>query len=261
MIDFDFAFSPCPNDTFAFHALVHGLIPGALTLRPQLLDIEELNRRALRGEFPVTKVSFGVLPRLLDRYQLLNAGAALGFGCGPLLVSRTPMTLQDAAERSVAIPGFDTTAFLLMRLAVGKIARPREMRYDQILACVENGQADLGLIIHESRFTYEAHGLLKVADLGEWWEGETGLPIPLGAIVARRDLRSETLAAIDRSIRSSVDFAFAHPDASRAYVRANAQEMSDDVCNKHIALYVNEFTRDLGERGRAAVEALLGRAQ
>lgn len=256
----DFAFSPCPNDTFSFHALVAGLVAPDVAVRPVLLDIEELNRRAIAGEFPISKASFGVLPKLEGRYRLLSSGSALGFGCGPLVVAREPMTLKDAARRRIAIPGRDTTAFLLLRLAAGEPPHAVEMRYDRILGAVERGEADAGLIIHESRFTYAEHGLTQIADLGAWWEGETNLPVPLGAIVAREDLGAPAIARIEAAIRESVAFARAHPAASRAYVRENAQELSDDVCQRHIDLYVNEYSVDLGDLGRRAVASLVKRA-
>lgn len=261
MTDLAFAFSPCPNDAFAFHALAHGLVETDLRVRATLLDIEELNQSALRGKFALSKVSFGVLPRLGDRYRLLRSGAALGFGCGPLVVAKTPQTLGNAARAKIAIPGRDTTAYLLLRLAAGEPGNAIEMRYDRILGAVETGAVDAGLIIHESRFTYGSHGLVKVADLGDWWEKETALPIPLGAIVARADLGDDTIAAAERAVRASVEYAFAHPEASRDYVRANAQEMDDEVCAKHIALYVNSYTIDLGDEGLRAVEALMGRSR
>ncbi len=255
-----FGFSPCPNDTFAFDALVHGRTPAPFTAVPQLHDIEELNALAREGRFELTKLSFGALAGLRDRYTLLRSGAALGRGCGPLIVAREPVTLADAAAGRIAIPGFDTTAHLLLRLAAPALGDVVELRYDGILEAVANGEVDAGLIIHESRFTYAAHGLVEVADLGAWWESETGMPIPLGAICARSDLGADVIAAAEEAIRRSVEHAFAHPLDSLAYVRAHSQELSDEVCRQHIELYVNEFTRDLGDDGLAAVDALLARA-
>jgi len=255
-----FGFSPCPNDTFAFHALVHGLVAAPLHVEPVLLDIEELNTRAVSGELALSKLSYGALPGVSDRYELLRAGSALGRGCGPLVVARTELTLAEAARGPIAVPGRDTTAFLLLRLAMPTLGEVVETRYDRILGAVERGKVAAGLIIHESRFTYADHGLVCVADLGDWWEGETGLPIPLCAIVARRDLGAATIAAADAAIRASVEYAFAHPEASRDYVRAHAQELSEDVCRAHIDLYVNEFSIDLGAEGLRAIEALTGRA-
>jgi 1,4-dihydroxy-6-naphthoate synthase len=255
-----FGYSPCPNDTFAFDALVHGRIAAPFTAVPALHDIEELNALAHEGRYELTKLSFGALAGLRDRYALLRSGAALGRGCGPLVVAREPASLADAAAGRIAIPGRDTTAYLLLRLAAPELGEVAEVRYDRILAAVASGEADAGLIIHESRFTYREHGLVEVADLGAWWEGETGLPVPLGAICARLDLPDELREAAEDAIRRSVEHAVAHPLDSRGYVRAHAQELSDEVCRQHIDLYVNEFTRDLGDDGLAAVDALLARA-
>jgi 1,4-dihydroxy-6-naphthoate synthase len=262
MRELTFGFSPCPNDTFAFHALVHGLVEAPFGVRPVLLDIEELNVRARSGELDLTKLSFGALGSLTETYSMLRSGAALGHGCGPLVVAREALSLADAAQGRMAIPGRDTTAFLLLRLFApgvehGEVA---EVRYDRILAAVETGEVDAGLIIHESRFTYADHGLERVADLGELWEARTGLPVPLAAICARRDLDDETRSAAERAIRASVEYAFAHPEASREYVQEHSQELSEDVCRQHIALYVNEFSVDLGAEGLAAIDALTAAA-
>jgi 1,4-dihydroxy-6-naphthoate synthase len=262
MPELTFGFSPCPNDTFAFHALVHGLVDAPFEVRPVLLDIEELNMRARSGELDLTKLSFGGIGSLTDTYAMLRSGAALGHGCGPLVVAREAMSLAESAQRRMAIPGRDTTAFLLLRLFApgiedGDVA---EVRYDRILSAVETGEVDAGLIIHESRFTYAEHGLERVADLGELWEARTGMPIPLAAICARRDLDDETRIAAERAIRASVEYAFAHPDASRDYVQEHSQELSEEVCRQHIALYVNEFSIDLGAEGLAAIDALMAAA-
>lgn len=254
------AFSPCPNDTFAFHALVHGLVEAPFAVEPVLLDIEELNRHGRAGTFDVSKLSFGVLPAVGDRYRMLRSGAALGRGVGPLVVARDDRTLADAAAGSIAIPGRDTTAFLLLRLAAPELADVRELRYDRILGAVEHGEVDAGLIIHESRFTYAAHGLRRVADLGEWWEDATGLPIPLAAICVRDDVDGALAGEVERAVRASVEYAFAHPDASREWMREHAQELSDEVCDQHVALYVNEFSIDLGDEGLRAIDRLLQRA-
>src|SRR3954447_23252171 len=218
-----FGYSPCPNDTFAFHALAHGLVETPFRIEPVLADIEELNVRARSGELELTKLSYGAFPAVGERYRLLRAGAALGHGCGPLVVAREALSLAEAVAAPPAIPGRATTAFLLLRLAAGAPAETVELRYDRILGAVERGDVPAGLVIHESRFTYAEHGLVKVADLGEWWEAETGLPVPLAGICARADLDHETQAAAERAIRASVEYAFAHPDASREYVRAHAQ--------------------------------------
>jgi 5,8-dihydroxy-2-naphthoate synthase len=255
-----FGFSPCPNDTFAFHALVHGLVDAPFRVRPVLLDIEELNRRAHEGELDLTKLSFGAIPAVAETYAMLRSGAALGRGVGPLVVARERLGLADAAAGRIAIPGRETTAFLLLRLLAPALGEAVELRYDRILGAVERGEVDAGLVIHESRFTYAEHGLVQVADLGELWEKQSGLPVPLAAICARRDLDDELRAAAEEAIRVSVEYAFAHPQASREYVRAHSQELSDEVCDQHIALYVNEFSVDLGDEGLAAIEALTARA-
>jgi 1,4-dihydroxy-6-naphthoate synthase len=255
-----FGFTPCPNDAFAFHALVHGLVPAPFEVEPVLLDIEELNRRAHGAELQLTKVSFGAAAAAGDRYRLLRSGAALGRGVGPLVVAREAGSLEDAAAGRVAVPGRETTAFLLLRLAAPGLGEVVEVRYDRILEAVVAGEVDAGLIIHESRFTYGEHGLVAVADLGEWWEGETGLPVPLAGIFARTDLDPELVAEAETAIRASVEYAFAHPEASRDYVRSLAHELSDEVCAAHIALYVNEHSIDVGEEGLAAIDRLLGRA-
>ena len=248
-------FSPCPNDTFVFHALVHGLVPGPPFAPPVYADIDVLNARALAGDLDVVKVSYGVLPDLRG-YTLLSSGGALGRGCGPLVVTRSEG--QDLRGATIAVPGEQTTAHLLLRLWDPGFGAVTVMPFDRIMPAVAAGEVDAGLVIHESRFTYPAYGLTAVADLGDWWEGETGLPIPLGAIVARDGLDA---AAIEAAIRASVDYAWAHPEASREYVLAHSQELAPEVVDAHIALYVNEFTRDLGDEGRRAIDELLRRAR
>jgi 1,4-dihydroxy-6-naphthoate synthase len=259
-VNLTFGYSPCPNDTFAFDALVHGRIAAPFTATPALHDIEHLNAVAREGRYELTKLSFGALAGLRDRYTMLRSGGALGRGCGPLIVAREAATLAQASAGRIAIPGWDTTAYLLLRLAAPALGEVVELRYDAILEAVAAGEVDAGLIIHESRFTYAEHGLVEVADLGAWWESETGMPVPLAAICARADLGDELRAAAQDAIRRSVEHAFANPLDSLGYVRAHCQEMSDEVCRRHIDLYVNEFTIDLGDDGLAAVDALLARA-
>jgi 1,4-dihydroxy-6-naphthoate synthase len=256
MRELKFGYSPCPNDTFAFHALAHGLVDAPFRIQPVLLDIEELNRHAHEGIFDITKMSIGAMAGVGHRYRLLRSGAALGNGVGPLVVARTPMTLADAVSGRVAIPGRDTTAYRLLQLAAPITGDAVELRYDRILRAVASAEFDAGLIIHESRFTYADHGLVRVADLGDWWEEHTGLPVPLAGIFARADLEPDIVAAMETAIRASVQFAFDNPDASRQYVRAHAQELSDDVCAAHIALYVNRHSLDIGDEGLRAIAAL-----
>lgn len=260
-------FSSCPNDTFAFHALVHGLVDvPRVRFAPRLDDVEELNRRAAGDDaLPVTKLSVFAALFLLDRYQVLPSGAALGRGVGPLVVVRRdgsrPDRLAELAGRRVAIPGERTTANLLLEeFGPDGIVRV-PMRFDAILAAVANGDVDAGLVIHESRFTYPGFGLERIVDLGELWEATTGLPLPLGVMAADRGLSSATRRAIGHGIASSVRYAQSWPQASREYVRAHAQELSDDVCARHVALYVNEFTVDLGAEGKTALDALAARAR
>jgi 1,4-dihydroxy-6-naphthoate synthase len=254
-----FGYSPCPNDTFAFHAIAHGLVEAPFRIQPVLLDIEELNRRAHLGEFDLTKLSVGAFASVGERYRMLRSGAALGHGVGPLVVARSPMALADVSGVRLAIPGRETTAYRLLRLAVPAITDPIELRYDRILGAVARGDVDAGLIIHESRFTYADHGLVQVADLGAWWERDTGLPVPLAGICARSNLDADTVAAAERAVRASVQYAFDHPEASRTYVRAHSQEMSDEVCDAHITLYVNAYSLDIGDDGLRAVARLVAR--
>jgi 1,4-dihydroxy-6-naphthoate synthase len=255
-------YSPCPNDTFIFDALVHGRVEvDGVRFEERLEDVETLNRLAAVAALDVTKISYGAIPGLLRDYVLLRSGGALGRGCGPLLVARREMDADELSRARIAIPGRSTTANLLLRLFAPDAAPGVERVYSDIMPAVARGELDAGLIIHESRFTYPQHGLVRVADLGEWWEATTGLPIPLGGILARRALGDATIRAVEDGIRRSVEFAFAHPDASRPYVRAHAQEMDDAVTQQHIDLYVNRFSVDVEEEGARAIEALFARAR
>ncbi len=261
------AFSPCPNDTFIFHAWVHGLIPGAPKLDVTYADIDVTNRLAAGTNGPeVVKISYAALPWVLSEYALLPCGGALGRGCGPLVLraDRAGSTHGPAvlAGRRVAVPGERSTAYLLFRLwaaqhVPGGVGEIVILPFHRIMPAVRDGMVDAGLVIHEARFTYPSYGLTLLADLGSWWEAETGLPLPLGAIVARRSL---DLPAIAGWIRASVEYARAHPEASWEYVLSHAQELSPEVVKAHIALYVNDFTIDLGKIGYEAVNTLLGRA-
>ena len=238
----NFAFSSCPNDTFAFHALVHGLV-GDLRVAPHIDDIEALNLRAATDAAEVTKVSIAAYGcALRDQFMLLRAGGAAGFGVGPIVVARD----QRQVGGRIAIPGERTTANLLLRL-LGRFETV-VMRFDQIEDAVLRGEADCGLLIHEGRFTYEAKGLTLLADLGTVWEQRMHCPLPLAAIAIRRDLAPRLAPVVDRALRDSVAYAFAHPDASRSYVASLAQEMDPTVCARHIQLYVNDYTLALDER-------------
>jgi 1,4-dihydroxy-6-naphthoate synthase len=254
-------FSPCPNDTFIFDALVHGRVPcGGVRFEERLEDVETLNGLALSGVLDVSKISYHVLGLILKDYLLLRSGGALGRGCGPLLVAREPLDPARLAGRTIALPGRFTTAALLLRLFDPSLADFVFLPFDRIMPAVADGLVDAGVIIHESRFTFASHGLVQIVDLGQWWEQETGHPIPLGGIAAKRSLGPQTLLALERGIARSVDYAFEHPAQARPYIRAHSQEMSDEVCDAHIGLYVNGFSRGLGAEGEAAVRHLLERA-
>lgn len=251
------AFSPCPNDTFIFHALVHGCSSafGVDFEPPVLADVETLNRLALEAKFDVTKLSFHAYGHVQDEYQLLNSGAALGRGCGPLLVSRDGAI--DFKRDTIAIPGELTTAAMLLQLFGGGDVRVKVMGFADIMEAVLKGDVDAGVIIHESRFTYAALGLQCVQDLGNWWEEFSGFPIPLGGIVARKSLGPDVIGRIDKAICSSIEYGHANPSESLEYIKANSQEIDSDVVARHIKLYVNSFSTQLGEEGRAAVDFLL----
>lgn len=304
------AYSPCPNDTFIFHAWAHGLVPGAPELNVTYADIDITNHLAARREGPeVMKISYAALPYVLEHYRLIPCGGALGRGCGPLVLTRPAEPSESAVQgaagteeasysfepagtggsdgskganesnqsdlsaqssfrgdelagKVVAVPSDRSTAYMLFRLWAeqqidGEIGEIVVMPFHEIMPAVRDGRVDAGLVIHEARFTYGDYGLRMLVDLGSWWEHDTGLPIPLGAIVARRGMDVE---AIGGWIRSSLEYAWRHPEASRDYVMAHAQELSPEVAQSHIDLYVNDFSLDLGEAGFAAIESLLGRA-
>jgi 1,4-dihydroxy-6-naphthoate synthase len=256
------AYSPCPNDTYIFAALANGLLDNAPQIRVHLEDIENLNNSALQGDHELTKVSYAVVPDLLDKYTLLRAGGALGHACGPLLVARpgTGKTLEDFKDKLIAIPGERTTAFMLLNLAMGERPQTLAMRFDKIIESVAGGTVDAGLIIHESRFTYKDSDLVSIADLGEWWEAETKMPVPLGAILVRNDV-AERANEINETIRSSLRYARENENQVMKYVKEHANEMDDAVMRKHIDTYVNEFTDDVGDEGTAAVAELFKRAR
>jgi 1,4-dihydroxy-6-naphthoate synthase len=257
------AFSPCPNDCFMFDAMVHGRIDTeGLEFDVRLLDIDALNTAAFAGEFDATKLSFHAYAYCADQYVLLDAGSALGNNCGPLLISKRDIPRAQVAAGGVriAIPGRFTTANFLCGLAFPQAQDKTPMIFSDIEPAVLDGRFEAGLIIHENRFTYESKGLKKIIDLGEFWEAETGAPIPLGGIVVRRALSDDVKQALNRVMRRSVEFAFAHPEASLPYVRAHAQEMSEEVMYKHIDLYVNQYSVDLGSEGRRAIELMYARA-
>lgn len=250
--------SPCPNDTFIFDALVNGLVDaGDLSFEVFHEDVQTLNEWALEGRLDVSKVSYGVLPRLADRYALLESGGALGQGVGPLLVARPGTTAFDPATMRVAIPGRDTTAHLLFSLAFPAAAHKRFQVFSGIEDAVLAGEVEAGVIIHESRFTYAQRGLVRLLDLGEHWERRTGAPIPLGGIVARRALEPAVRRRVDALVRRSLEHAEARRPALSDYVRRHAQELDEAVMRQHVDLYVNGYSHALGEPGRRAVATLL----
>lgn len=251
------AYSPCPNDTFMFDAIAHGRIDTeGLTFDIHLDDVESLNQQALAGVHDVTKLSFHAYAYVSHQYALLTAGAALGRGCGPLLISKDEIPKSKIEFCLVGIPGRLTTANFLCTLAFPEAATKKEMVFSDIEGSLLSGGIDIGLIIHENRFTYIHKGLRKIIDLGEWWESKYHMPIPLGGIAVSRQLPIEVQQKVDRVVRRSVAYAMAHPDMSKDYVCAHAQEMSPDVMQQHINLYVNDFSVDLGEEGKAAIEQL-----
>jgi 1,4-dihydroxy-6-naphthoate synthase len=257
------AFSPCPNDCFIFDAIVNRRIDlEGLEFSVRLADVEALNKAAFAGGVDVTKLSFHAYAYCADRYVLMDAGSALGSNCGPLLISKRPISQADVATGNlrIAIPGKYTTANFLLGLAFPTATNKTELLFSDIEPALLAGDVDAGLIIHENRFTYAAKGLRKIIDLGEFWESQTGAPIPLGGIVIRRSLADDVKDRVNRVLRRSVEYAFAHREASLPFVRQHAQEMSEGVMYRHIDLYVNEYSVDLGTRGRKAVELLFSRA-
>jgi 1,4-dihydroxy-6-naphthoate synthase len=257
-------FSPCPNDCFMFDAIVHERIDlEGLEFIVRMADIEALNAAAFAGQIDVTKLSFHAYAYCLDKYALLDAGSALGRNCGPLLISKREISRDDVArgDLKIAIPGKYTTANFLLSLAFPCATDKSQLLFSEIEGAVLDGTVDAGLIIHENRFTYAAKGLRKIVDLGEYWETQTGAAIPLGGIVVNRALPEDVQQKMNRIMRRSVEYAFANRAASLPFVRANAQEMSEDVMYQHIDLYVNDYSVDLGAEGRRAVEVLFERAK
>jgi 1,4-dihydroxy-6-naphthoate synthase len=255
-------FSPCPNDTFIFDAMIHQKVDTeGLEFDVLLADVEELNQRAFSQSIDVTKLSYHAYGHLVEHFALLDAGSALGNKVGPLLIALHPIAKQDIPQARIAIPGKYTTANFLLSLAYPTAQQKTEMLFSDIENAVLQGQMDAGLIIHENRFTYASRGLVKLLDLGEYWEESTGLPIPLGGIVVNRQLPLEIQQKVNRVMARSVAFAQANPSASLDFVKAHAQEMEESVMYQHINLYVNNFTLDLGERGRAAIAHLFAVAR
>jgi 1,4-dihydroxy-6-naphthoate synthase len=243
------AYSTCPNDTFIFFQLAQ-----EPDIDVHLHDVETLNRMAFEGKFDVTKLSFHAWLLLQEKYQLLNVGSALGRGCGPLVITKNAKALSE--DSIVAVPGEYTTAHLLLRFWNPELKNRIFMPFDQIMDAVASGQADAGVIIHEGRFVYEERGFQCLEDLGDWWEGKTGLPIPLGCIAMKKSLGAERIAAFEARLAKSIQTAFDDPASTVDYVKAHAQELADEVTREHIKTYVNDFTLNLGDEGRAAIDAL-----
>ena len=255
-------YSPCPNDTFIFYALMHGRIPDLpVKLVERLEDVETLNRLALGGKLDLTKISYHALGHLRQDYALLRSGGALGRGCGPLVVTKQATDMQQLRGKRIAIPGQLTTANLLLQLYGEGFENLLVLPFHQIMAAVSDGAVDAGVIIHESRFTYQQHGLQAILDLGQWWEQDSGCPIPLGGILAKRSLDTELIQQIDSALRRSIEYAFANPQQAQAYIKQHAQELDEAVIRNHIELYVNDFSIDLGDEGILAVETLFSRAE
>lgn len=260
-MNFSLGFSPCPNDCFIFDALVHKKIDThGIDFTVVMEDVEALNNRAFKQELDITKLSYHAFIYLTHHYALLNSGSALGFNCGPLLVKDSKNEVKDINAASIAIPGKYTTANFLLSLAFPNAKNKKELLFSDIEGAVLSHQVDAGLLIHENRFTYEQKGLEKIIDLGEFWDSLIHAPIPLGGIVVKRTIDSTLQKTIDSLIKQSVEFAFANPESCMNFVKEHAQEMSEEVMKKHIALYVNDFSVDLGNIGKNAIQLLIDKA-
>jgi len=262
--NYTLGFSSCPNDTFIFDAMVHGKIDTeGLTFQIFMEDVEKLNQRAIKNQLDISKLSYHAMAHLIGDYLILDAGSALGKGCGPLLISEKDYEDDKKIRQhlSVAIPGKYTTANLLLSLFAPEMKNKTELLFSDIEDAVLTNQFDTGLIIHENRFTYQNKGLKKIVDLGEFWEKTTGLPIPLGCIAVNKRISTENQRRINRVLRRSVEYAFLHPESSSPYVRQHAVEMESHIVKQHIDLYVNAFTASLGAEGREAVKSLFFKAE
>ena len=254
-------FSPCPNDTFIFDAMVHGKVDTeGLLFEYFLSDVEDLNQRAFQEELDITKLSYFAFSFVANNYQLLNSGSALGYKCGPLLISKKNIDISEINNCSIAIPGKYTTANFLFNIAFPEAINKKEYLFSEIENAILNEEVDAGVIIHENRLTYIEKGLTKLIDLGEYWEEQTKMPIPLGGIAVKRSLPDDLKQKIDRIIKRSVNFAFENPRSAYDFIKANAQEMNDEVMYKHIELYVNKFSIELGIDGKLAVSTMYEKA-
>jgi len=261
MQELSLGFSPCPNDTFIFDAMIHSKVDTEdLSFKVHLGDVEELNDKAFQQELDITKLSYHAMAYSLDNYQLLNSGSALGSGVGPLLIAKKQFSKDEINKARIAIPGKYTTANFLLSLAYPEVNQKVDVLFSDIEKMVINGEVDAGLIIHENRFTYQDKGLVSLIDLGSYWEEVSASLIPLGGIVLRRSFDEELKLKVDRILKRSIEFAFENTESSRQFIKQNAQEMDDEVIQKHIDLYVNEYSLDLGEKGRKAVNQLFEEA-
>lgn len=252
-----FGYSPCPNDTFMFNAIAAGTVGvEGYTMTPVLHDVETLNSLAMNGELDLTKLSFYAWLKVKDRYRLLGSGAAMGFGCGPVLIARKPVEVSRIHRCRVVLPGRWTTAHLLFRLWTPDAHRRLFTSYDRIFDELASGRADCGVIIHESRFTFESAGFTKVVDLGAWWEERTGLPIPLGGIAAKKSLGEPLIGRMEKAVGNSIRRAMAKPEETLPYIHRHAQEMDETVLKAHIRTFVNDFSLDFTDRGRRAIDTL-----
>ena len=250
-------FSPCPNDTFIFDAMINGSVDTeGIEFDYFLADVEELNSKAINAEVDITKISFHAYCYAANNYVILDSGSALGFGAGPLLVSKHNFDVSTIASKKIAIPGKYTTANLLFSIAFPECRNKKEYLFSDIEDAIINDAVDAGLIIHETRFTYQKRGLIKIADMGEYWEKLVNLPVPLGAIVIKRIIPEDIALKVNRILRRSLEYAINNPESSRDFIAGNAQEMDMEVVKNHISLYVNEFTLSLGSKGREAIEKL-----
>lgn len=261
MTVYSLGYSPCPNDTYIFGALANSLVkPVGFKFKVDLYDVETLNRMAAEAKYDISKLSFYAYLKEKSRYRLLNCGAALGYGCGPLVVAKKKLTRQQIIKGRIVLPGRLTTAHLLFRLWEPEASNRSFVAYDRIFDMLKKGEADCGVIIHESRFTYENSGFVALADLGEFWEKETNMPIPLGCIAAKRELGDTIIGEIEEAIKDSLQYARANFEAVLPYISKHAQEMSQEVLKQHIDMFVNKFSFDLGPTGREAIRVLEERA-
>jgi 5,8-dihydroxy-2-naphthoate synthase len=256
MSEINIAFSTCPNDTFIFYAMLHKKIDTCdLNFKSHLFDIAELNKMASIGKYDITKLSFFAYFKLMDKYDILDSGSALGYGCGPILISRSKnISLKNA---KIAIPGEMTTAHLLLKIWNPDLNNIEVTGFDNIISGVASGRYDAGLIIHEGRFVYQDYNLIKIIDLGEWWEEETTLPIPLGCIAVKKDIPEYSKKEeIEMIIKKSIQYSIDNRNSSEEYIKQYVQELDSQVINNHIDLYVNDFSLSLGDRGRSAIAKL-----